>query len=119
MRAHDVRSFHPGQVALQGVTLGMARAEIDYLCCPPRLDREGAPLSAPLSATREVHVVRARARARARGLGLANLNPNPNPNPDAGGQRARRAAEAAEWAGASRWHRCRRGRHVRGEARLV
>ena len=39
----DVRSFHPGQVALQGVTLGMARAEIDYLFCTPRLDGEGAP----------------------------------------------------------------------------
>ena len=81
MVAHDVRSFHPAQVALQGVTLGMARAEIDYLFCTPRLDGEGAPLAAPLAATREVHVVRARARVRVRVLELADLNPKPHPKP--------------------------------------
>ena len=61
MVAHDVRSFNPAQVALQGVTLGMARAEIDYLFCTPRLDGEGAPANPNPNLN-------------------ANANANPNPN---------------------------------------
>ena len=71
MVGREVRSFHPAQVALQGVTLGMARAEIDYLFCTPRLDGEGAPAH-PISLSLSLSL---------RPKPNPKPKPNPSPNP--------------------------------------